>query len=386
MRKRNPIPAKTPQGSGDDSARPDSTPPSGADLEALRHRIDEVDRRLIEVLSDRARIVVEIGRAKGRSGDPIYVPHREQEVLARALANKPGPLSDRTIEGIYRELMSGSFTLELPLRVGYLGPPGSFSHIAAVRHFGSSVECTDLHAIDGVFEEVAAGRCHYGLVPYENSIGGSVTDTLDVFREHEVTIYAEALIAVSQSLLALPLLAGARELAASPRDGGAGALGLGLVVGAVDSDEGLALLEESPGYQGRRDPDHLAGDLGYEIGLGAGHHGAVGAHRELHGLRGSAKCSDQGGRNDGRTGLHRLTQTEDQPDQAEGTDQDGDGDEDLPARTHDEPHSTVSLRPFSRFRGRGQPPYFSQDSDDLSSRARVTVPGFRTARSVASRR
>ena len=202
MRKRNPIPAKTPQGSGDDSARPDSTPPSGADLEALRHRIDEVDRRLIEVLSERARIVVEIGRAKGKSGDPIYVPHREQEVLARALANNPGPLSDRTIEGIYRELMSGSFTLELPLRVGYLGPPGSFSHIAAVRHFGSSVECTDLHAIDGVFEEVAAGRCHYGLVPYENSIGGSVTDTLDVFREHEVTIYAEALIEVSQSLLA----------------------------------------------------------------------------------------------------------------------------------------------------------------------------------------
>lgn len=172
------------------------------DLTELRARIDAIDRRLVELLSDRARIVVEVGRSKRESGVPIYVPHREQEVLARVLGYNTGPLSNRTIEAIYRELMSGSFALELPLRIGYLGPPGSFSHVAAVRHFGSSVELADLHEIPHVFEEVAASRCNYGFVPYENSIGGGITETLDSFQRHAVTIYAEALVEVNQTLLA----------------------------------------------------------------------------------------------------------------------------------------------------------------------------------------
>ncbi|HRP63854.1 MAG TPA: prephenate dehydratase [Phycisphaerales bacterium] len=186
--------------------RPDtpfaSNDPPAGDLESLRRRIDEIDRKLVDVLSERARVVVAIGKAKQHTGTPIYAPHREQEVLTKALAHNQGPLSARTIEAIYRELMSGSFSLELPLRVGYLGPQGSFSHVAAVKHFGSSVELDDLHEIDHVFEEVAAKRCNYGLVPYENSIGGAVTDTLDAFQQHDVTIYAEALIEVSQTLLA----------------------------------------------------------------------------------------------------------------------------------------------------------------------------------------
>jgi chorismate mutase / prephenate dehydratase len=177
-------------------------PPVGPDLAALRRRIDELDARLVQLLSDRSRLVVEVGKAKRADGTPIYAPHREAQVIARAIANNPGPLSPRTIEAIYRELMSGSFSLELPLRVGYLGPPGSFSHMAAVRHFGSSVELDDLHTIDAVFEEVAAGRVNYGLAPYENSIGGSVTDTLDALQQHEVTIYAESMIEVAHTLLA----------------------------------------------------------------------------------------------------------------------------------------------------------------------------------------
>jgi chorismate mutase/prephenate dehydratase len=180
----------------------DNPPLDEAHLADLRRRIDEIDGRLVGLLCERADIVVTVGKAKRNKGTPIYSPHREAEILTRALAGNAGPLSDRTIEAIFRELMSGSFGLELPLRVGYLGPPGSFSHIAAVRHFGASVECADLGTIDGVFEEVAARRCHYGLVPYENSIGGSITDTLDALTEHEVTIYAEALIEVAQALLA----------------------------------------------------------------------------------------------------------------------------------------------------------------------------------------
>lgn len=184
--------------------KPENSPPDAGGvlpLEELRTRIDRLDASLIELLSERASLVVEVGKAKQRENVPIYVPHREREVLRRALERNKGPLPNRTVEAIFREMMSGSFSLERPLRIGYLGPQGSFSHVAAVRHFGSSVELVDLHEIDHVFEEVASGRCHYGYVPYENSTGGGVTDTLDAFLEHQVTIYAEALLEVNQALL-----------------------------------------------------------------------------------------------------------------------------------------------------------------------------------------
>ncbi|MFK7959547.1 MAG: prephenate dehydratase [Phycisphaerales bacterium] len=187
-----------PPESGDSDGSPD---PPEIDLEALRARIDDVDQRLIAALSERAQIVTEVGRSKRASGYPIYAPHREAEVLRRVLDRNPGPLHDRTVEAIYRELMSGSFALEQPIRVAYLGPAGSFSHLAARRHFGSSVEFDTLDGIEAVFDMVARGRSTYGFVPYENSIGGGITDTLDAFQRHEVTIYAEALIEIRHNLL-----------------------------------------------------------------------------------------------------------------------------------------------------------------------------------------
>lgn len=172
------------------------------DLDQLRERIDRIDEQLIEAISERARLVVEVGRLKRTENTPVYVPHREQEVLNKVLKRNRGPLSNRTIEAIYRELMSGSFAIERGMSVAYLGPEGSFSHMAATRQFGSSVTFSDLHTIEGVFEEVAKKHVDYGLVPYENSIGGSITDTLNAFLTYEVTIYSEALIEVSHCLLA----------------------------------------------------------------------------------------------------------------------------------------------------------------------------------------
>lgn len=176
--------------------------PTPRPLDELRRLIDELDAKLVATIAERARIVQEVGRSKRTSGVSVYVPHREREVIERAVARNPGPLSSRTIEAVFREIMSGSFVLETPPRIGFLGPAGSFSHLAAVRHFGSSVELLDLHDIEHVFEEVAAGRVDYGLVPYENSIGGSVTETLDAFQSHEVQVCAEALVGVSQALMA----------------------------------------------------------------------------------------------------------------------------------------------------------------------------------------
>ena len=173
-------------------------------LNALRQKIDEVDSRLVAILNERAQLVVEVGRCKRGSGTPIYAPHREAEVLNRVLSRNKGPLPDRTIEAVYRELMSGSFFLEQPLRIGYLGPKGSYGHVAAMHHFGSSVDHEDLRAIEGVFVEVARGHVDYGLVPIENSTGGGHLETMDALSRHHhlLNIYAEVQLEVNRSLLA----------------------------------------------------------------------------------------------------------------------------------------------------------------------------------------
>jgi len=172
-------------------------------LESLRAAIDEADRRLVELLNERAVIVARVGAVKQRDGVPIYAPHREAAVLKKALGLNKGPLPDRTIEGIYRELMSGSFAIEQPLRIGYLGPRGSFSHVASTAHFGSSVTFEAVTDIPSVFDEVRRAHVDYGLVPIENSTGGGITETLDAFRDSrgEVFVYAEALITIRHNLL-----------------------------------------------------------------------------------------------------------------------------------------------------------------------------------------
>lgn len=187
-----------------DERRGPTGSPDPEGLNELREQIDAIDRDLVELLNRRARVVVEVGKLKRDSGGPIYAPHREAAVLKRALEQNEGPLSDRTIEGIFRELMSGSFRIEQPLRIGYLGPPGSFSHVAATTHFGSSVSYENLREIGGVFTEVQRGHVDYGLVPIENSTGGAVIETLDAFKEvrTEVNVYAEVALAIRHSLLA----------------------------------------------------------------------------------------------------------------------------------------------------------------------------------------
>ena len=179
-------------------------PHDTAALAELRRKIDRLDDALVKMLNERSRLVVQVGRRKRDAGIPIYAPHREAEVLERVLRANRGPLSGRTIEAIYRELMSGSFSLEQPLRIGYLGPPGSYSHLAAVRQFGSSVAYEDLHEIAGVFTEVRRGHVDYGLVPIENSTGGGIVETLDAFQRNagDIWVYAEVQLAVHHALLA----------------------------------------------------------------------------------------------------------------------------------------------------------------------------------------
>lgn len=207
-----------------DATRPTApAAPSGeslttAELDDLRKRIDAIDDHLVGLLNDRARLVVEVGRVKRETGIPVYAPHREAQLLEKVLRANAGPLPPRAIEGVYREIMSGSLALERPIRIGFLGPPGSFSHLAAVRHFGSSVEFDDLHEIAGVFTEVRRGHVDYGLVPIENSIGGGIVETLDAFMEThaDVGIYAEVQIEVHHALLANCPPASVRRIHSKP--------------------------------------------------------------------------------------------------------------------------------------------------------------------------
>jgi chorismate mutase/prephenate dehydratase len=176
-----------------------SQPP---DLAALRGQIDALDRQIVELLNQRATVVVDIGKAKHFDGTPIYAPDREQAVLQRISELNNGPLPEKTLRAIYRELMSGSFALEKPLRIGYLGPAGSFSHLASMRKFGASVEHLPLPDIRAVFDEVARGHCDLGLVPIENSLGGGIVETMDSFLESDLTVCAEIRVEIHHNLLA----------------------------------------------------------------------------------------------------------------------------------------------------------------------------------------
>lgn len=175
-------------------------------LQELRRKIDELDRRIVELLNARARIVVDIGKIKQRSGTPVYAPDREKIVLERIRqANREagGPLPNTCLEAIYRELMSGSFALEKPLRIAFLGPVGSYSHLASAKKFGSSVEHVAVTDIAAVFKEVDRGHADLGLAPIENSTVGGIIESMDAFLENRsLTIVAEVLIAIHSHLLA----------------------------------------------------------------------------------------------------------------------------------------------------------------------------------------
>jgi chorismate mutase/prephenate dehydratase len=174
----------------------------GEALETLRRQIDEFDGKIVDLLNARARVVVQIGRLKQQNNAPIYAPDREKMVLDKVRSLNHGPLPHRCLEAVYRELMSGSFALEKPLRIGFLGPNGTFSHAASVQKFGSSVTHVPLADIPSVFDEVVRGHIDYGMVPVENSIGGGIVDTLDAFLQSSAKICAEVKVTIHHNLLA----------------------------------------------------------------------------------------------------------------------------------------------------------------------------------------
>jgi len=171
-------------------------------LKNLRRQIDTTDKKITKLLNLRTRITLDIAKAKRKSGMSIYSPDREREILRKLAIINKGPLSYNALEAIYREIMSSSLSLERPLRIAYLGPQATFTHLAALKRFGSQVEYIACSSIADVFLEVERDAADYGVVPIENSIEGAVSHTLDMFVDSDLKICAQIILDVAHNLLA----------------------------------------------------------------------------------------------------------------------------------------------------------------------------------------
>jgi chorismate mutase/prephenate dehydratase len=172
-----------------------------AELDQLRGQIDAVDRRLLAELNERARLVAAVGDVKRATGAAVYSAPREQEILARVVHENPGPFPSAALAPIFREIISACRTLEEPLRIAYLGPEGTNSHLAAREEFGASTRLFGVPSIPAVFAAVERGEADLGVVPVENSTEGVVTQTLDAFVDTELTLCGEVVLRISYHLL-----------------------------------------------------------------------------------------------------------------------------------------------------------------------------------------
>jgi chorismate mutase / prephenate dehydratase len=182
-------------GAGDDK--------KALDLAEIRNRINDVDERIQTLINERAKIAQEVGVAKGTLASAVdyYRPEREAEVLRNVLERNDGPIRDEEMLRLFREIMSACLAQQEPLKIGFLGPEGTFTQTAVFKHFGHSVRALPFHTIDEVFQEVECGAADFGVVPIENSTEGSVNNTLDMFLTSPLKIAGEIELKIEQHLM-----------------------------------------------------------------------------------------------------------------------------------------------------------------------------------------
>jgi len=171
-------------------------------LKALRVRIDSIDDAILQLVSERAGIAQQVGRAK--NGEKIYRPEREAQIVRRLTEANPGPLSGEVVERLIREIMSACRALEEPTRIAYLGPVGTFSQQAVYKHFGHEIEALAEADIDACFDAVETGRADFAVVPVENSTEGAISRTLDLVVASPLKICSEVMLPIHQTLMRLP--------------------------------------------------------------------------------------------------------------------------------------------------------------------------------------
>jgi len=189
-----------------------------ARLAQLRKSIDAVDAQIVELLNRRAGYAQQVGEVKKVIDAPVYRPEREAQIMARLRAGNPGPLSGDGIEAIYREVVSACRELERRMRIAYLGPTGTFSELALLKHFGSGVDPVPCPTIDEVFRAVEARGADFGVVPVENSSEGAVNRSLDLLLQTPLQICGEVSVPVRHNLMTLDgTMQGVQRICAHPQ-------------------------------------------------------------------------------------------------------------------------------------------------------------------------
>ena len=182
---------------------PKKKPAAPLSLADARASIDAIDRRIQELIAERANWAHQVGKAKGKLAAAVdyYRPEREAQVLRMVVDRNEGPLADEMLVRLFREIMSACLAQQEPLKIGYLGPEGTFSEQAVRKHFGHSAHGLPLASIEEVFQEVEAGHADFGVVPVENSGQGTIQITLDMFLTSPLKICGEVELRVRQFLL-----------------------------------------------------------------------------------------------------------------------------------------------------------------------------------------
>ncbi|MCW2066899.1 UNVERIFIED_ORG: chorismate mutase/prephenate dehydratase [Stenotrophomonas maltophilia] len=189
-----------PKGKSKATAVPTLAPLALADV---RSKIDQIDRDIQSLIAERAQFAHQVGKAKGKLAAAVdyYRPEREAQVLRMVVDRNEGPLSDELLVHVYREIMSACLAQQEPLKIGYLGPEGTFSQQAVLKHFGRSALGLPMASIEEVFQEVEAGNADFGVVPVENSGQGTIQITLDMFLTSNLKICGEVELRVQQYLM-----------------------------------------------------------------------------------------------------------------------------------------------------------------------------------------
>ena len=183
------------------SPSPSPAPAEHANLEQVRDEINQVDDELVLLLNKRAQLSISVGRFKETGQESVFKPFREKDVLDRIIAVNSGPLPAEHLQAIYREILSSSRSLQRPQRVVFLGPEGTFSYYAGLHYLGRASSFSPCPGLEEVFRSVRSRRAELGIIPLENSLQGSVGQSLDLFLRYEVFIQAEIFCRISHSLL-----------------------------------------------------------------------------------------------------------------------------------------------------------------------------------------
>ena len=191
-----------------------SRPPT---LASLRRQVDKLDKQLLKLISERARLVVEIGQMKSQQQALAYDPNREREILDTLEAANKGPLSGAVIRSIFGEVISGCRALAAPSRIAFLGPEFSYSHQAAIQRFGQSAQLVPVGTIAAVFDEVISGQADLGVVPMENSTDGRIADTLTMFARTPARICGEVQLRIHHNLLGCCPRSAVKEVYSKPQ-------------------------------------------------------------------------------------------------------------------------------------------------------------------------